>query len=457
MCTSATPSGAGGIYEYDEVPFYGFPLGWEEYNYIKANCIQEPVSGVDIFGTKFRLLRDLMDVVGVDPYGYLVDASPEEYVAGISATATCSLYRANNQADTLSNQCYPSRIDLWTNELGRDTYGARPTWDVFKMYGSGTYFGYTYEPIHRQLWGAILGCRVYGNLGCSALGWGWVSASGMENTWNKGDTQAWYDSQKAFGQVKALQSILEQPVADSTQMNAGSGTVSSGATVVGGKIISAITTSVSTATACNVQAGTNSIYNNTTLFPFGPVESATTTDAVTGDQYIIVANLCDSSFNVTFNLPAIPVGQTNVEVLYEGRTIPISGGAFTDTWQPMDTHVYVVRAPRGAVIGAASNLTGTPHSLAFPVSGQEGMQGANGFSAGAGERGSKEPARPQPSVSDFMITPVPRVKVSMMTLKLGAIGLKPTPPLQRKSSISTGGNNETIRSNSGSILHHPQR
>jgi len=351
MCQSPTPAGAAGIYEYDEPSFYSYPLGWEEYTYLRTNCLQEPVSGVIINASLLHSFRDMADDIGVDPYGYLVAASPEEYVAGISATATCSLYTTNNQTSTASNQCFPSRTDLWANAIGRDTYGSRPSWMVVKQFGSFTYKGFTYAVMQRQLWGALLGCRVYGSLGCGVLSWGWVSSTGMENTWvNGGDTQAWYDSAKAFGQIHELEPILEQPVQDSSQMNAGSGTVSTGATVVGGVNVSLVTTSVATATACDIQSGTASIYDNATLYPFGPVEWSSQTDPATGDISYFAVNLCDSSFSVTLTVPDVPAGQTSVEVLNEGRTLPITSGAFTDAWQPLDTHVYVIRKPRGVRI-----------------------------------------------------------------------------------------------------------
>ncbi len=350
MCYSPTPAASAGFYEYDETSLYAYGLGWEEYNYLRANCPQEPVSGVTIDDTTFRQFRDMADVIGADPYGYLVAPSPEEYVAGISTTATCPMYTVNNTVSTAANSCYPSRVDLWANALGRDTYGSRPSWMVIRQYGDSTYKGFTYQPMFRQIGGAILGCRVYGSLGCGVLSWGWVSVSGMENSWLSGDTLAWYDSNTAFGQWHSLIPWLEQPVEDSSQMNAITGTVSSGATVVGGVVVSGVTTSVATPTACNIKSGTTSIYDNTTLYPLGPVEFASQTDPATGDEYIFAANLCDSSFNVTFTLPKVPTGQTNVEALYEGRTLPISAGAFTDTWQPFDLHVYVIRSVRGAYI-----------------------------------------------------------------------------------------------------------
>jgi hypothetical protein len=75
------------------------------------------------------------------------------------------------------------------------------------------------------------------------------------------------------------------------------------------------------------------------------------------DQYIFALNLCNASPTVQFTLANPPAGATTVEVLNSGRTIPISGGTFTDTWNDAPTgttgfgaYVYVIRTPRGTVI-----------------------------------------------------------------------------------------------------------
>lgn len=367
MCFSPTPGAAAGFYTADEIGMNAYPFQEQLYQFERANCIQEPISGVIIDNTTNALFRDMVDVPGSDNYAVLRAASPEDYAAGTSATNSATFYTTNNQTAT-SNQYFLNRTDQATNEWATATYGDRPAWNVFQQYISNSSFGaFPYQVIDQQLWKIIIGCRVGGGLGCGALSWGNVSSTGSTPSgWPKGNTQTWSDNKQAFNEVKALIPQLESPVVDSSMMNAGTGLVSgaNGAqvTAVGGQqIVSNIATSVTSAIACNIQAGTNSQYTNTTNFPFGPVEWAssyfTPTNTNLTDIYIFSTNYCNSTFSVTFGLAAVPAA-TKVQVLYEGRTLNINtsgcpnstAACFTDTWSSFERHVYAIEQPRGAVI-----------------------------------------------------------------------------------------------------------
>ena len=89
-----------------------------------------------------------------------------------------------------------------------------------------------------------------------------------------------------------------------------------------------------------------------------------------GNNWIFATNLCSAGapFNVTFTL-ANAVG-TTVQVYSENRTLPITAGAFTDSWQDLDVHAYLI-TPNTPAVASLS-----PSSLAFPP-GQVGVAEPN--------------------------------------------------------------------------------
>ena len=372
MCFNPTPSADAGWYLYDEPSLYSYGFGMEMYSYFRANCPQIPASGVIIDDTTDQLFRDMTDVGGSDPYGPLAVANPEDYVSGVSATNSGTMYTTFQQTGT-TTQYFMNTADQYSNSWARATYGARPCWMVFRQFGSGTFISFPYLAVRQQIWKVLDGCMAGGTLGPGALGWGWVSGTGMEDSCLNLTVQncpaAWLDSQRAYGEAKSLIPVMEQPAIDSSLMNAGTGLVSNSTgaqvTAVGGQqIVSNITTSVTTASACqNNSSGANIQYVNTINYPFGPVEWVskyfTPSSTMLKDIYIFTTNYCanPTPFMVTFGLAAVPAA-TSVLVLNEGRTIPISTSGcpnstpacFTDSWGSFDVHNYAIEQPRGTVI-----------------------------------------------------------------------------------------------------------
>jgi len=58
-----------------------------------------------------------------------------------------------------------------------------------------------------------------------------------------------------------------------------------------------------------------------------------------GDTYLIATNAGAAEVTATLPLP----GERTVEVLFGGRTLPISEGRLTDTLAPLAVHVYRAR------------------------------------------------------------------------------------------------------------------
>lgn len=57
-----------------------------------------------------------------------------------------------------------------------------------------------------------------------------------------------------------------------------------------------------------------------------------------GQTYIITVNSADES--VTATVDDLPSGVGTADVLFEGRTESISSQSFTDTWEPLEVHIY---------------------------------------------------------------------------------------------------------------------
>src|SRR6185437_5905295 len=287
-------------------------------------------------------------------------------------TRTCNDYTSTFNVVTAAANCFVQRIPPWVDSVERETGGTRPVWEILQLFQRGAHLAMTYPVLYQMGLSALISERNWGNMG--GIGWwGWVSSSGMEQAWfGAHNTQALADFYLMASQINELAPVLMTTPSDSPILNGGTGQVdgASGETVTGGQVLSNVKVSGSTVSA---DCGAASTYTNATNFPFGEVRFFTVKFPVgsTGlvDQYIFAENLCHSTPTVQFTVANVPAGATQVEVLNAGRTIALSGNTFTDTWNDAPTgtagfgvYVYVIRAPRGTVIGAASNLTGVPHS-----------------------------------------------------------------------------------------------
>jgi hypothetical protein len=57
-----------------------------------------------------------------------------------------------------------------------------------------------------------------------------------------------------------------------------------------------------------------------------------------GDTYLFAVNIAADTVVVRFE--SVPARLERVEVLFEGREIPVSGSAFEDSFAELDVHVY---------------------------------------------------------------------------------------------------------------------
>ncbi|MFZ0212514.1 MAG: hypothetical protein WAL55_07385 [Candidatus Acidiferrales bacterium] len=354
LCSNSYPAGAAGWYIGDEYSFYSMPTTFYLTQIMDSQCAATPTAGLDIGASLPQFTRDLFDVIGSDPYGSTDVASPDEYTTGegIPRNGTNNFYTTNNVLGSTTS--YPSRTDFDTDAVARNSYGSRPTWMVIRMYGNSTYTIPAYAEYQQNLWKAIIDCQIYGSTGCGVLGWGWVSSVGMEHAaYDTGNSLAWFDAAKALNEVKVLEPVLLTPVQDSPQLGLGA-------------VVSGVFFNRTVASACNIQSGMTSMYTNSANRPNAPANFVTHTytppNTDLTDQYIFATNLCDlgtssPTIQTTFTFPSVPAA-SSVEVLNEGRSLPISTSGcpdsqpacFTDTWNSMDAHIYAIRAPRGMTI-----------------------------------------------------------------------------------------------------------
>ena len=351
LMTAEYPQSAGGMYMCDECGFYSYGSLWEQQQTLLADNLNLPLACVFIGPEQVLLGRYICDLTGYDPYGYNASPGPDEYVTGEASTQNCNMYSQNSVA-AAQPRCFPSRVDIWADDEGRQTFGARPSWMVVQQFGSGNYDGFPYAEMKKQMWKAIIDVQAYGSLGADAITWGWVDSSGLEssvfasqggNPLNN-NPQAWFGSKRATNEIRSLEPVLLTPVVDSPVLGLGG-------------IVSTVSSSVSAATACNVTtANAPYLYTQSSLWPDAPANFVTHFYTVPGtaetDQYIFANNLCSaaSPFTETFTLANPPAGAASVEVLGEGRSLPITSNQFSDTWQQTDVHIYVIRAPRAMTI-----------------------------------------------------------------------------------------------------------
>lgn len=342
-----THVGGAGVYLADEPALTAFPSIWYAHNYLSGVANGELSYCVLQFASGMSMLRDGCDIVDDDPYGYSLGAGPDEREFGPSARS-CTAYdsTANHQA-SLAN-CFPLRVDVWTEYVASSTYGSRPCWQVVQLFNRGSFNSYPYAEVWRQYVKAIVGCQNWGSQGAGVLGWGRVSSSGMEDAYyTQLNTNAWTDELNANAAISKYFPVLLQPVKDSTHLGKG-------------QVVSSVSNTGAIGTVCTNAVGSGG-YQNATNFPDGPIRFVTHQDATTGDQYIFATNLCDGATTVTFNLANLPGGQTKVEVEDETghRTqLNISGGGFSDSWTSLGAYVYVVRNPRKTLYTGATARTG---------------------------------------------------------------------------------------------------
>lgn len=183
------------------------------------------------------------------------------------------------------------RTSIWTRQAVQQSYGSRAVWMVLQLFDLNNQFP-TYAQMRTQVYKAII------NGATGILWWGFVSQQGIEYEWDVvGNQQPYFDFKKLSQEVLALDPILiSQPRPD-------------------------LLNSVSSPNVeFLVKAGS------------GPTQTV-----------VFASNFTEAPIgNVAFSLsPSSP--QNSVTVYGEGRTLPVTGGVFTDSFNGYDVHVYLVQ------------------------------------------------------------------------------------------------------------------
>jgi hypothetical protein len=382
VCNGSTGAGSGGGFLYitdENYPATGATV-WQQSQIWKnyaPGCLMWSNEGGNPGEGPAKVMRVVADVPGLDPFGYGTVYSggiDSYYMRGTTTQRSCVVYSGNfNALSTVANCDGPLRVILWSDWLGRLTYGTRPLISVGSEFVTGGVNALPYGELRRQAWEAIIAEKSWGTLG-GYDSWGWISEAGMEAIWTESwNTQSYYDYLKVSSEVQTQKTILLQQVKDASHISCDTtyfsgapgctNTIdnSAGLGITGGQILSNIKSSVAVSTVCGASSG---VTTSTTLWPSGFVSFFTVTDPDTGDQYIFAANLCyQAASNMTFTLANPPAGQTSVEARNSSGTytLSISGGAFTDTWgatqgsgttpgNDLDVYEYIIRTPRTALI-----------------------------------------------------------------------------------------------------------
>ena len=299
----------------------------------------------------FTGVREEADVIGADPYGYGFAGASDARWALPAGDRSCTLYNTSNTTHTVA-QCDVNLVDIWSEAITRATYGSRPVVIIPQEWENGGFNGGTYAEMRLQAYKALLGCQIFGNLGCGVMWWQHGEESGMEDMYYRlGNTSAYTDLTTIDAEISGLSSVWLSPTLDSSAPiltgfhDPGTGTIVSGV-----QMNSAPVTQAATNTVCGFTGNyANGQYANMTNYPFGPIRFVTKQPQGNGfAAYIIGTNLCNntSSYTVTFSMPqtVLPAGLLSMTVLFESRTLPVSCSAgtcsFTDTWNAFDVHVY---------------------------------------------------------------------------------------------------------------------
>lgn len=294
---------------------------------------------VIINGTALQLWRDVCDIVGNDPYGYGGSSNNDDFsVDSVHANGTCTVYSGPFNA-TSAQKCNPQRMIGLSRQPGNATYGYRPIWEVYQNFSLGNFLAAPYAELRRQQLAGLIGCMDWGSSGCGLAMWMEGYSTGVEQrVYVDSSTQVQVDVYQVNSDMLPLRRIAMLPNKDSSAMGLGN-----------------IVTAVSSGTSITTDCGASSIFQNATLYPLKQVRLVTKLDPTNGDEYIFVDHGCGGSDTVTITLGSIPAGQSNAVVYGEGRIISLSSNQFVDTMGPYQASVYVIRTPRGVVIGAQPN------------------------------------------------------------------------------------------------------
>jgi len=274
-------SGGLGYYTYDEPQLNLLPSVFAQYQTLRQGNPGSVTWGALISANQIYRWRDMSDVIGCDPYPVGIPAGADEYAVGSPEVATTS---PSYLAPTV-------RVSLWTQGTEQQVFNSRPVWMVLQLWRQWGQFP-TYAEMKQSAYKAIVG-------GANGImWWGFVSASGIEEEWyQRHNYQAYFDFKKLSQEVQALQPYLISPAQPQYL---------SSVSDPGVKIL--------------VKA------DATQLVIFATSDSASPIR------------------NVAFNLASLVTPSTpSVTVYSENRTLSLSSLSFTDTFEPYDAHVYIIK------------------------------------------------------------------------------------------------------------------
>ena len=183
------------------------------------------------------------------------------------------------------------RTSIWTREVVRQSYGSRAVWMVLEDFDANGQFP-NFTQLRTQAYKAII------NGATGILWWGFVSEKGLEYEWYVvGNQQSYFDFKQLSQEIMALEPILISPPRPD--------------------LVSSVSNSN---VEYLVKAGTN------------PNETV-----------ILSSNFSDQPIGSVIFKVSSSSPQSTVTVYGENRTLPISGGSFTDNFNGYDVHVYIIQ------------------------------------------------------------------------------------------------------------------
>lgn len=243
-------------------------------------------------------------------YQTLRENNPGSVTFGVLVNAR-SIYRWRDESDVVGSDPYPVgdpagvddapygattappmiRTAVWTLQTERQVNSARPVWMVLQLFRHNGQFP-SYNQMKSQAYAAI----VSGAQGI--LWWGFVSAQGVEHEWfYNNDQAAYYNYQRLSGEVMGMEPFLISP---------------------------AQPTLLASTSNSNIQTLVKANSTQIVIFTFNRSQSPVS--------------------NVVFTLPtSVATTGSTVNVYSESRTVPLSAGAFTDSFAGYDAHVYVIQ------------------------------------------------------------------------------------------------------------------
>jgi hypothetical protein len=272
--------GAIGYYTFDEPKLEELPTVFEQYKVLREANSGSVAYGALINSNQIYRWRDAADAIGCDPYPVGVPINADEYALGLKLAAPLF---PDYQPPMI-------RVPLWTEETERQVYRNRPVWMVLQLFRQWRKF-----PTYEQMKYAAYSSVIRGANGI--LWWGFVSGSGIEAEWYRGQNhQPYYDFKKLSDEVMALEPLLLTPPQPKY--------LASG--------------------------------------PGGGIETLVKTDA---NRIVIFAtnNSQKEAPEVQFQLAGTSM-PNSVSVYSEDRTLPLdTTGRFADSFASYQAHIYIIK------------------------------------------------------------------------------------------------------------------